>query len=126
MFTKIITVDHQNIGTVQFHAYVIVLPDEEIGFAIYLNDFNSPLIMFSQDETNRINYKVDENQFQWIVKNSKFSKSERKSFYGEFELFIRNMEHRAKTYLYRENTVNYISASREIIYYKNLYINANI
>ncbi len=126
MFTKIITVDQQNIGTVQFRAHVVVMQNDEIGFAIYINDFGTPLIFFSRDESNKVNFKVDDNQFQWIVKNSKFDKSDRKLFYNEFELFIRNMEHRAKVYLFRDNTVNYISASREIIRYRNQYINAKI
>lgn len=127
MFTKIIIVDQQNIGTVQFHAYVVVMPNDETGFAIYLNDFSSPLIFFSQENgSNKVNFKVDDDQFQWIVKNSKFSKTERKNFYNEFDYFMRNMEHRAKVYLFRDNTVNYISASREIVRYKNQYINAKV
>lgn len=126
MLTKIITVDHQNIGTVKFRAYIVVMQNDELGFAIYLNELSSPLILFVQEEANRVNFKVDDDQFYWIVKNSKFKKADRKQFYNEFEVFMRNMEHRAKVYLFQDNTVNYISASREIIRYKNQYIDGQL
>ncbi|MGO1242766.1 MAG: hypothetical protein ACTJHT_11635 [Sphingobacterium sp.] len=126
MLTKIITVDQQNIGTVKFHAYIVVMPNDEIGFAIYLNDFSGPLILFVQEEANRVNFRVDDDQFYWIVKNSKFKKADRQQFYDEFEVFMRNMEYRAKVYLFQDNTINYISASREIIRYKNEYIDGQL
>lgn len=126
MFTKLIAIDNQLIGTVHFHAFVVNSDIDNVGFALFMNDLSDPLIYFSKECTDRVNFKIDNEQFLWIVKNSKFTREDRKKFYDEFEFFLRAMEQRAKAYLFKNSTVKYISNSRDIIRYKNYYLTASI
>lgn len=126
MFTKLIAIDDQKIGTVHFYAYVVKIDVDDVGFAIFMDNMGTPLLYFSKKGVNTVNFKIDNDQFLWIVKNSKFSKSERKLLYQEFEFFLRAMEQRAKAYLFKNATVHYISNSRDIVRYKNHYITASI
>jgi len=124
MFTKLIAIDDQQIGTVHFYAYVIKLQDDEVGFALFMNELETPLLYFYREGKDSITFKIDNTQFLGIVKNSKFSKEERKELYQEFEFFLRTMEERATAYLFKDATVKYITNSRDIIRYKNYYISA--
>ncbi len=125
MFTKLIAVDDQKIGTVHFHAFVIKIQKDEVGFAIFMNELPTPLLYFYRDSINSITFKIDNDQFLGIVKNSKFTSEVRKELYKEFEFFLRTMEERATAYLFKNATVKYITNSRDIIRYKNYYISAN-
>lgn len=126
MFTKLIAIDNQKIGTVHFHACIVKLEAEEVGFAIFMDEQRSPLLYFSKEGPERVNFKIDNEQFLVIVKNSKFSRAERKKLYDDFEFFLRAMEQRATVYLFKHAEVRYISNSRDIIRYKNYYISASI
>ncbi|HLT87596.1 MAG TPA: hypothetical protein VKZ57_08400 [Sphingobacterium sp.] len=125
MFTKLIAVDNQKIGTVHFYAFVIKIQDDEVGFAIFMNELPTPLLYFYRDSINSITFKIDNDQFLGIVKNSKFTSEVRKELYKEFEFFLRTMEERATAYLFKNAEVKYITNSRDIIRYKNYYISAN-
>lgn len=125
MFTKLIVIDTQKIGTVHFQAFVVNIREEEVGFAIFMNEIETPLLYFYRDGEESITFKIDNEQFLGIVKNSKFSSQERKELYKEFEFFLRTMEERATAYLFRNAVVKYITNSRDIIRYKNYYISAN-
>lgn len=126
MFTKLIAIDNQLIGTVHFHAFVVNFANHDVGFALFMNDFPKPLLYFSKETIDRVNFNIDNDQFLWIVKNSKFTREDRKKFYDQFEFFLRAMEQRAKAYLFKNSTVKYISNSRDIIRYKNYYIAASV
>ncbi|WDF67376.1 hypothetical protein PQ465_13785 [Sphingobacterium oryzagri] len=126
MFTKLIAIDNQLIGTVHFHAFVVNLGGDDVGFALFMNDLPDPLLYFSKEGTDQVNFTIDNQQFLWIVKNSKFTREDRKRFYDQFEFFLRAMEQRAKAYLFKNSTVQYISNSRDIIRYKNYYITASV
>ncbi len=125
MFTKLIAIDDQKIGTVHFHAFVIKIQEDEVGFAIFLNELTTPLLYFYRDGIDSITFKIDNEQFMAIVKNSKFTKEIRKELYKDFEFFLRTMEERATAYLFKNVAVKYITNSRDIIRYKNYYISAN-
>jgi len=125
MFTKLIAIDNQKIGTVHFHAFVVKLDHDEVGFALFMDDLSSPLLYFSKEEADSVTFKIDNEQFLGIVKNSKFPRDERKRLYGDFEFFLRAMEQRATAYIFKHSTVKYISNSRDIIRYKNYYITAS-
>ncbi|RZF61767.1 hypothetical protein [Sphingobacterium corticibacterium] len=125
MFTKLIAIDDQKIGTVHFHAFVIKIKEDEVGFAIFLNELTTPLLYFYRDGIDSITFKIDNEQFMAIVKNSKFTKEIRKELYKDFEFFLRTMEERATAYLFKNVAVKYITNSRDIIRYKNYYISAN-
>ncbi|TDS11784.1 hypothetical protein [Sphingobacterium paludis] len=122
MFAKLIAIDSQKIGTVYFHAFVVKMDKEEVGFAMYINDLPVPLLYFSRDQPDSITFKINNEQFLSIVKNSKFNRDERKSLYKDFEFFLRIMEERATAYIFKTATVKYITNSRDIIRYKNYYI----
>lgn len=126
MFTKLIVIDNQKIGTVDFHAFVVKIGEDEIGFAIFMNELTTPLLYFYRDGVDSITFKIDNEQFLGIVKNSKFTREERIELYKEFEFFLRTMEERATAYLFKNASVKYITNSREIIRYKNYYISANM
>ncbi|KGE13123.1 hypothetical protein [Sphingobacterium deserti] len=126
MFAKLIAIDSQKIGTVNFHAYVVKMDKEEIGFAIYIDDLPSPLLYFCKDNPDSITFRINNDQFLSIVKNSKFNKDERKCLYKDFEFFLRAMEERATAYIFKNATVKYISNSRDIIRYKNYYISGRL
>lgn len=125
MFTKLIAVDDQKVGTIHFYAFFIKIPEEEVGFAIFMNELTVPLLYFYRDGTDSITFKIDNEQFLSIVRNSKFTQETRKELYKEFEFFLRTMEERATAYLFKNATVKYITNSRDIIRYKNYYISAN-
>lgn len=125
MFTKLIAVDDQKIGTVHFYAFVIKIEKDDIGFAIFMDEMPTPLLYFYRDGVNSITFKIDNEQFLSIVKKSKFTSEERKELYNEFEFFLRTMEERATAYLFKNAVVKYITNSRDIIRYKNYYISAN-
>ncbi|MBD1432474.1 hypothetical protein H8B06_06540 [Sphingobacterium sp. DN00404] len=125
MFTKLIAVDNQKIGTVDFHAFVIKIKKDEVGFAIFIDELPTPLLYFYRDGIDSITFKIDNDQFLHIVKNSKFTSEIRKELYKEFEFFLRTMEERATAYLFKNATVKYITNSRDIIRYKNYYISAS-
>ncbi|NGM63725.1 hypothetical protein [Sphingobacterium sp. SGR-19] len=124
MFTKLIAVDDQKIGTVHFHAFVIKIQDDEVGFAIFMDELPTPLLYFYRDSIDSITFKIDNDQFLAIVKNSKFTSEVRKELYKEFEFFLRTMEERATAYLFKNAAIKYITNSRDIIRYKNYYISA--
>ncbi|MBD1425370.1 hypothetical protein [Sphingobacterium arenae] len=126
MFTKLISVDNQKIGTVDFYAYVIKIQNDEVGFAIFIDELPTPLLYFYRDSIDSITFKIDNEQFLGIVKNSKFPSEMRKELYKEFEFFLRTMEQRATAYLFKNATVKYITNSRDIIRYKNYYISASV
>ncbi|PRD47175.1 hypothetical protein [Sphingobacterium haloxyli] len=125
MFTKLIAIDDQKIGTVHFHAYIIKIQEDEVSFAIFMDELRTPLLYFYRDSINSVSFKIDNEQFLGIVRNSKFTGEERKELYKEFEFFLRTMEERATAYLFKTATVKYITNSRDIIRYKNYYISAN-
>ncbi|MFD1770586.1 hypothetical protein [Sphingobacterium suaedae] len=126
MFTKLIAIDDQKIGTVHFYAFVVKIDHDEVGFALFMNNLPSPLLYFKKEGKDHVNFKIDNELFLWIVKNSKFSRDERKQLYADFEFFLRAMEQRAKAYLFKNAQVQYISNSRDIIRYKNYYITSSV
>ncbi|PRD56407.1 hypothetical protein [Sphingobacterium gobiense] len=125
MFTKLIAIDDQKIGTVHFYAYVIKIQEDEVSLAIFMDELRTPLLYFYRDSMNSVTFKIDNEQFLGIVKNSKFTSEVRKELYKEFEFFLRTMEERATAYLFKTAAVKYITNSRDIIRYKNYYISAN-
>ncbi|WP_437918454.1 hypothetical protein [Sphingobacterium sp. LRF_L2] len=126
MFTKLIEIDNKKIGTVHFYAFVIKIERDEVGFALFMNEISTPLLHFRKDGDTNVNFKIDNEQFLWIVKNSKFSITERKSLYAEFEFFLRAMEQRATAYLFKNAKVAYVSNSHDLIRYKHYYISSNM
>ena len=126
MFAKLIAIDSEKIGTLHFHAFVVKMDKEEVGFAIYIDDLSSPLLYFCRDKPDSITFKINNDQFLSIVKNSKFSRDERTCLYKDFEFFLRAMEERATAYIFKNAKVKYITNSRDIIRYKNYYITGRL
>lgn len=126
MYTKLISIDNQRIGTVDFYAYVVKIGEDQVGFALFMNDMETPLVCFKRDSPKTVNFQIDEEQFVWILQNSKFTSEERIEIYKNFECFLRSMEQKAVNYIFKDTKMTYVSNSRDLVRYKQRYIQGNL
>ncbi|QBQ41550.1 hypothetical protein E2P86_10475 [Sphingobacterium psychroaquaticum] len=122
MFRKLIFLDNQQIGAIDFQAYIIELKGQKTAFALFMNQLQTPLICYSIGTKNQVHFAIDDEQFSWIVRNSLIDPQEKSEIYKKFDVFVRQVEVQAANYFFREAQMKYFSSSDLLARYGQCYI----
>lgn len=122
MFSKLISLDNEHIGAIYFQAFAVELADYKVAFAVFINEFKTPLICYRLAEDNTVNYKIDDEQFFWIVNKSKVAPADRQANYDLFFAFVERVERQAFKYFFRNSEQNYLCATKVLNAYGKHYV----
>ncbi len=122
MFSKLISLEAERIGAIDFHAFAVETASCKAAFAIFMNTFQTPLICYRLDEHNKVKYNIDDEQFLWIVNKSQVAAEDRKGNFDLFFAFVARVEQQAFKYFFRHAEENFLCATKVLNAYGKHYI----
>ncbi|MBE8722078.1 hypothetical protein [Sphingobacterium pedocola] len=121
---KIIFVDSTQIGHLTFQAYILELDTLNVGFGIYVEGLDPPLVLFEKDALDIVRLSIDENLVQFIAQRSTSSRIDRLHNFSRLMEFVKSSEEIASKMVFKKKKMEYLADSKHLVRMKNIYINA--
>ncbi|GGH31991.1 hypothetical protein FAZ19_22945 [Sphingobacterium alkalisoli] len=121
---KIIFVDSSPIGLFTFQTYILELCNFNVGFGIFIEIFDNPLILFEKDASDVVRLSIDESLVQYIATKSISSRTERLQYFNQLMEFVKSSEELASKMVFKEKKMEYLADSKYLVRMKNIYVNA--
>ncbi|TJZ60124.1 hypothetical protein FAZ15_14685 [Sphingobacterium olei] len=121
---KIIFVDSTQIGLFTFQAYILELCNLNVGFGIYIETFDIPLVLFEKDASDVVRLSIDESLVQFIANKSISSRIERQQYFNQLLEFVKSSEELAAKIVFKEKEMEYLADSKYLVQMRNIYINS--
>lgn len=119
---KLIHVDGLVIGRFSFHGFIVDKENNRLAYSIFVNDIDEPLVEFQADEKRNVRIGINYNVLNFIKENKTADKNLRKAYFKEFYNFIIASEKKASYMVFKNQKLNYVKKSSEIIELKKIYI----
>lgn len=121
---KLILIDRLAQGNMTIAAYVVEDSNEKPSFAIYLDQFKQPMILFKRLEgTKQIQITINSEQVEYMRKNRTPDIKIRRVFYKFFIDFVTQAEIKAKHTFFKDIDMQYLKDVEQLKYFKARYIN---
>jgi hypothetical protein len=121
---KIIFVDSTQIGLFTFQTYILELCNLNVGFGIYIETFDIPLILFEKDASDVVRLSIDESLVHFIAGKSTSSRVERLQYFNQLLDFVKSSEELAAKMIFKKKEMEYLADSKYLVQMRNIYVNA--
>lgn len=122
---QLILVDSIQIGLFAFNALIFSHKNDEIGFGIFIENVNSPLIMFENFKEKYVKISVNEELIKFIAEKSISDLNERQHSYILFMDFVRSAESIAAEKVFKNIRMEYLSDNESLLALRKIYLNGN-
>lgn len=121
---KIIFVDSAQIGLFTFQAYILELCNLNVGFGIYIETLENPLVLFEKDASDVVRLSIDERLVHFIADKSTSSRVERLQYFNQLMDFVKSSEELAAKMIFKKKEMEYLADSKYLVQMRNIYVNA--
>lgn len=121
---KLIHVDALVIGRFSFRGFIVDKGNNLMAYSIFVDEMDEPFVELVADEKRNVRIGINYGVLNFINKNKTADKNLRKAYFKEFYNFIIASEKKASYMVFKNQKLNYVKKSSEIIELKKIYIDS--
>jgi len=121
---KLIHVDDLVIGRFSFRGFIVDKGNNLMAYSIFVDEMDEPFVELVADEKRNVRIGINYGVLNFINKNKTADKNLRKAYFKEFYNFIIASEKKASYMVFKNQKLNYVKKSSEIIELKKIYIDS--
>lgn len=120
---KLIFVESIKVGKFSFQGYIVEKADNILSYCIFVDNMDVPLLELAPDSDKNVKVSLNKEVVKFINSNKTYDKKLRTAYFKEFYNFIIASEKKASYMVFKNQKLNYIKNSTELVEVKRSYIN---